>query len=256
MPVNIMKFILQPFSNSGLRNNIPQASSEATGNAGYDKGFPGVTMANVAAGGIPPFGQDFNGIFYDVTSAIQFIQAGQSFPFSQDLSTSIGGYSIGAIVSDPTNKSILWINGIDGNNAFPSGWTSFRFGDPSETVRGTPRLATANEAIAMNSTGTMIDPSRLGAVFGSWRIRDVFNQRSAGQPYVNTSKSLMIANISGLTSVRGGTAIVIVNGIQVVGSSYFEVGRSISVTAPIPPGATYLVQSGQMSITGWNETAI
>lgn len=166
MPVSLPRFIKKAFATDGAKATIPDASNNTTGRAGYDQGFPPINMQPIEAGGIPPNGMDMNGIIYDMTLAIQFVQSGVSFPFNQDFATAIGGYALGAIVSDLADKSSLWINGTSNNLAFPANWTQFKFGDPSEVVRGTPFSASAADIRTGSSSAKMVSPSGL-KVFGS-----------------------------------------------------------------------------------------
>ncbi|MHB3293450.1 hypothetical protein ACYBV0_28860 [Klebsiella pneumoniae] len=56
------------FSASGDKNTIPVNSTPETladGLAAMDSGFPPLTRIALSAGGKPPKGQDFNGIFND-----------------------------------------------------------------------------------------------------------------------------------------------------------------------------------------------
>ena len=87
MPISPPVQIAVPFATAGLKNPIPANTNNVTGNAGYDAGFGAINMTPKIAGGIPPFGQDFNGIFYDVTLALQFLEAGGSFPYSSTFAT-------------------------------------------------------------------------------------------------------------------------------------------------------------------------
>lgn len=125
MPISPPVQIAVPFATSGLKNAIPANTNNVTGNAGYDAGFGAINMTPKTAGGIPPFGQDFNGIFYDVTLALQFLEAGGSFPYNSTFSTAIGGYPLGAIVSR-TDGTGLWRNTAANNTTNPetfgAGW--------------------------------------------------------------------------------------------------------------------------------------
>jgi hypothetical protein len=125
MPISPPVQIAVPFATSGLKNAIPANTNNVTGNAGYDAGFGAINMTPKTAGGIPPFGQDFNGIFYDVTLALQFLEAGGSFPFNSTFATAVGGYPIGAVVSR-TDGSGLWRNTVANNTTNPetfgAGW--------------------------------------------------------------------------------------------------------------------------------------
>lgn len=117
MSLTAPKQIQVPFANSGLRNDIPL---EATGSnlASLEEGFPNTTMTAVGDGGMPPLGQDFNGIFYWVTTALRYIQAGGIYPYNEEFCNAIGGYSIGALVRS-ADGATLWQNQIDGNTNNP-----------------------------------------------------------------------------------------------------------------------------------------
>lgn len=145
MPISIPKFFQRAFAQNGGKQDVPITGDTSGGRASYDVGFPPITRTNIVAGGIPPFGTDFNGVLYDVSHAIQYVQSGVSFPFNQDFATEIGGYEIGAIVSDESDKSLLWINGIALNTSFPTGWMQFSLKPATETVLGISRVATQAE---------------------------------------------------------------------------------------------------------------
>lgn len=102
------------------------ASNPVTGNAGYDAGFPATNMTPKEAGGIPPFGQDFNGILFDITTAIRYLQAGMQFPYSSSFATAVGGYPLGAIVTR-TDGTGFWRNTVANNTTDPedfgAGWS-------------------------------------------------------------------------------------------------------------------------------------
>lgn len=119
MPVSEPSKILTPFATSGLKNTIPQAANNVTGNAGYDQGFPAINMTAKEAGGIPPFGQDFNGIFNDLTKAIQFIQAGGIPTYNSAFATAVGGYAKGAVIIGADGET-LYQNLTAGNTTNPN----------------------------------------------------------------------------------------------------------------------------------------
>lgn len=126
MPISTPTKITVPWATSGLKNAIPAAANNITGTAGYDAGFPAITMTPKVAGGIPPQGQDFNGAFFDVTTALQFLEAGGSFPFDGAFATAVGGYPLGALVSK-TDSTGLWRNTVANNAVDPessgvTGW--------------------------------------------------------------------------------------------------------------------------------------
>lgn len=119
------KFVT-PFAESGLKNAIPATANNATGKAGFDKGFPERTMLPKASGGIPPSGMDFNGILYDITSAIRYMQAGGRPTYDAEFAATIGGYPSGAVLIGDDGVSVFQ-NAVAGNETNPNsggaGWT-------------------------------------------------------------------------------------------------------------------------------------
>jgi len=107
-PTNLQK----PFAVSGAKNVISNAS--ASPNASYTDGFPPVTMLPLTAGGIPPQGKDFNGIFYDITSHTIWVNSGGMYLYDSALATAIGGYPKGMVLQSNDNLS-AWISRIDNN---------------------------------------------------------------------------------------------------------------------------------------------
>lgn len=149
MPISTPSQITVPFATSGLKNAIPSASNPVTGNAGYDAGFPATNMTPKEAGGIPPFGQDFNGILFDITTAIRYLEAGMQFPYSSAFATAVGGYPLGALVSR-TDGTGLWRN-IATNNmtdpeAFGAGWQPENSGAAAITMAASNVTLSALEA--------------------------------------------------------------------------------------------------------------
>lgn len=117
------------FAQNGTKNTVPTQSSQSTkekGIATYDSGFPPVTMTAIAAGGIPPQGNDFNGVLNDITAAIRYGQAGSLYTFDAAFAAAIGGYPGGSLVLSGDTKKIWW-NTVDGNGTDPdsagaNGW--------------------------------------------------------------------------------------------------------------------------------------
>ena len=89
-------FLPQAFASSGAKNVIPTASASPL--ASLVDGFPAVTMQPLTSGGIPPEGQDMNGILNWITTLLAWANAGGLFPFNADLATAMSGYHKGAVL--------------------------------------------------------------------------------------------------------------------------------------------------------------
>lgn len=115
------------FAQNGDKQTIPVASQIgiADGRASFNDGFPPITRIDILAGGVPPFGTDFNGILNAVTSSIRWENAGGKYPYDASFATIIGGYPKGALISNASQNG-YWINLVDGNQNDPdaggAGW--------------------------------------------------------------------------------------------------------------------------------------
>lgn len=125
MPVSEPSKYTTLWSQSGIRFDIPQAADPVTGKAGFDVGFSSINMASEAAGGIPPWGQDFNGILYSLTRACQYVQAGGAPTFDALFAAAVGGYAANAKVTASDGKTVFRcvMNGNTNNpNTDETGW--------------------------------------------------------------------------------------------------------------------------------------
>lgn len=114
---NVAKRILRPFAALGARADIPASQSDAT-RASYEQGFPALNMTPIAAGGVPPSGQDFNGILYDVSNAALWQQAAGILPWSAEFAQSAvsNGYPKNALV---VYNATLYQSTVDNNQSEP-----------------------------------------------------------------------------------------------------------------------------------------
>lgn len=166
--------IITPWAESGLKNPIPPTANPATGRAGFDQGFSAINMTAKEAGGIPPFGQDFNGIFYEVTNILRYMQAGGQPTFDAALATAIGGYPKGAMVLGSDGVT-LWQSKVDSNstdpNTDPSDWGTFDIGLKEDLalpsgaglVGGLPVFVTATKYSGGASTASVNNDTAITA---------------------------------------------------------------------------------------------
>lgn len=116
-----------PFADSGTKNTIPVPSQIGitAGAASFTTGFPPLTFTPIAAGGVPPFGADFNGVLNAITQALRWTNAGGQYVYDSTFATSIGGYPKGAWLQKATLDG-FWMSTADNNTADPdasgAGW--------------------------------------------------------------------------------------------------------------------------------------
>lgn len=117
-----------PFADTGIKNAIPEASQIGItpGAASLTDGFPPLNFLPVAAGGIPPFGSDMNGILFEISAWIRWLNAGGPIPYDAVFSANIGGYMKGATLLAASGDH-WWLSATDNNVTDPdtggSGWT-------------------------------------------------------------------------------------------------------------------------------------
>ena len=99
---------------------VPNASQIGiqNGAASFNDGFPPLVFLQVSAGGTYIFGQDLNGLFKQITSPIQFIQAGGIPQYNSTFSTAIGGYPNGAVLQMASGLG-FWQSTVDNNASDP-----------------------------------------------------------------------------------------------------------------------------------------
>ena len=144
-----------PFANSagaGYIGAVPTASqiSITPGAASLTDGFPPLCFTPVSAGGVPPFGKDFNGLLNQITANTQWYQAGGIPTYNSTFSTAIGGYPNGSVLQS-ADQTGFWRSAVDNNLTNPdtggAGWLPhFAYGDVSITMTNANVTLTANQA--------------------------------------------------------------------------------------------------------------
>lgn len=148
-----------PFANSGAKNTIPVSSQIGItpGLASFTDGFPPLTMTPLAAGGVPPYGQDFNGILNFLSAGVRWAQAGGLYPYDAAFSTAIGGYPRGAVLAAATGSG-RWVNTVDNNTTNPdtggANWISLGAG-----------IASTAQAQALTDDTVLLTPKKLADAY-------------------------------------------------------------------------------------------
>lgn len=138
--VDVPEFIItRPYGNEGLGPTAPGGATlpipvdsqvgVLVGAASFTDGFPAATMVDPETeGGVPPYGQDMNGILYMLSAYCALLQAGQLCEWNDDAQTAFGGYAIGATLESVSTPGLKWTNVVDGNTADPdsdpTGWSA------------------------------------------------------------------------------------------------------------------------------------
>jgi hypothetical protein len=141
---------------------IPVASQIGItgGAASFTDGFPPLCFAPVGSGGIPPFGQDMNGILNEISLWSQWQQAGASVPYDSAFSTAIGGYPKGAILANASTVGSFWISTVDNNTSDPdtggANWIGY-------SPIGVTRIVTASGAFTSNLSDQSVGLLRTSA---------------------------------------------------------------------------------------------
>lgn len=126
--------IVEPFAKNatGIFINlpipVPSQSGVANNIASFNDGFPNGTFLTTEAGGKPPQGADFNGIFNMITAYLAYFQSGQVLGYDATAQTAFGGYPLGAVLAKSANPAEFWINQVAANVTGPdtggAGWQS------------------------------------------------------------------------------------------------------------------------------------
>jgi hypothetical protein len=122
-----------PFANSAggaYVRTVPVASQIGiqNGAASYTDGFPPLNFTPINAGGVPPFGQDMNGVIRDISAHARWWAAGGPVYYDGTYQTAIGGYPLGAVVQSATTTGKLWYSTTENNVTNPdtggAGWSN------------------------------------------------------------------------------------------------------------------------------------
>jgi hypothetical protein len=125
----------------GFIRTVPVASQIGIqdGAASYNDGFVPDNFTLIAAGGVPPFGQDMNGVLNETTTWDQWYQAAAPIYFDSAFAAGIGGYPQCAIVQSAIVPGDFWLSTADNNTTDPDSVSAANWvPDPGSIAPGTP----------------------------------------------------------------------------------------------------------------------
>lgn len=131
---------------------IPLASqiTVTPGAASFADGFPPLTRTALDAGGVPPSGEDMQGILYTVSEHIAYLNSGGQYPFDAGQAAAIGGYSPGAMVQSTVVAGGLWFNVNANQTSNPDTVTAYQGWYPVADFVG--------ESVFSSAGGTVVAP--------------------------------------------------------------------------------------------------
>ncbi|AWB21249.1 hypothetical protein DA075_10280 [Methylobacterium currus] len=157
-----------PFANGAAPSyirDIPEGSQIgiANGAASLQDGFPPLNFLPVGSGGVPPFGQDLNGLFKLLTLWARWQAAGGLNLWDGTFATKIGGYPRGALLSS-TTAGLVWLNTIDNNTTNPDGGTAQNW-QPVLTGASVPQTSLIHAGTDTSTTpGAITIPTLVPAI--------------------------------------------------------------------------------------------
>ncbi len=173
------------------------------GAASFTDGFVPDNFTALAAGGIPPFGQDFNGLLNVETAWTQWLQARGPIVYDSTFATAIGGYPQSAILDSAVVFGAQWLCAVDSNTTDPddpltsAGWV--RVGMPAGTPM--PFLTAAPDQTTgfLSANGTTIGNAASNATVAAQAT--IFLYAANWLQFSNTQCPILTS--AGVPSTRG-----------------------------------------------------
>lgn len=205
-------YFQQPFANnagSGYTRAIPNTTVDTTA-ASLNLGFPPATFVDVALGGTPPNGMDFNGILNEITANLQWIQAGGVAVYNSTFSADIGGYPSGAVLKMASGKG-YWQSTADNNTSDPdtsgANWTPIAIA-PGAYLDLSVAGAVDVTLTSLESANAVIDLT--GALTGS--INVIVPTATGAWTFVNSTTGTFTITVK----TSAGTGILVPQGTSML----------------------------------------
>lgn len=233
------------FAANGDKQVIPEASQIGIvdGRASLNDGFPPLTRRAIAAGGVPPFGTDTNGILFMISAWTRWMNAGGQVSFDATFSgdTNVNGYPLGAILSRADGMG-FWLSLADNNTTNP---------DSSGAANWAPLDSYGISVVSGLTTGIVtLTPAQYGlpiitlagALTGNVQL--IFPAVKSQWQVINNTTG----NFSVTCKTASGTGVVIQQGGA---ANVYGDGANITLPPAIQIGAAtasqHAVQFGQVS---------
>lgn len=242
-----------PFASSAgagfITNPIPVPSQGTnSGRASFTDGFPPLTFTQLAAGGDPPWGADFNGLLLQITSWLRWAAAG-GVPdkFDATFSIAIGGYPQGALIQSATFGH-YWLSQVDDNPTNPNtgGANWLEFPDALIQIQG-GNYASADTGAVNHVAVTLAPvPASLTSIVGAPIRFIIANANTITTPDIN------INGLGAVTMINTDGSSIVVGQFSRTGQlcegfltspTMFQVTsptKTASAAGGLPPGAIIL----------------
>lgn len=179
---------------------VPSQTGILIGAASFQDGFPPATMSDPETeGGVPPFGQDMNGILNMISAYCALLQAGQRAAFDATSAAAFVGYKVGAQLASTVTAGLVWTNVVDGNvnnpDVVPTGWASNIVGLTIDA----PAAGTYNDYVLPGAGDFAVD---INTAAGNVSITGFVAQRDGQRIYLSCTG----ANLLNILALNAGSA--------------------------------------------------
>lgn len=230
------------FATNGTKNTIPAASQIGVtpGAASLNDGFPPLTFTPIAAGGVPPFGADFNGILNLITQTIRWEHAGGSFGYNSAFANdpNVGGYPRGALLARADNSG-LWLSQNDNNTTNPdtggAGWTpAFMSGVVGQARNAAMSVTTASASATLTADEIVVSTALGGQKYVLGSFNKTINLATTGAGGMDTGAaptSGFVAVYAIYNPTTGASALLATNAATLQANVYGGANMPAGYTA-------------------------
>lgn len=230
LPANKFSIPFASAAGAGFINVIPEASQIGitNGAASLTDGFPPLNFLPVGSGGVPPFGQDMNGILKEISAWTQWQNAGGLVPYDATFSTAIGGYPQSAVLAG-TTAGAVWLSTVDNNVTNPNtggaGWVLLTTSSGIQNNQYTYAVA-GGTANALTATLAPVPSAVISGAIINLKITTT--NTGAATLNVNGTGVISIVNPAGGAMAAGDLPAGSVIAFLATGTSWMMIGASQS----------------------------